>query len=374
MKRLLTALLALLLLTAPAMAEEQTLFALVSAETLTLRGAPGEEAEAVGECARGDWLTAKEAGNGWLLVGTGSGQTGYVPGDGVTLAVWETAVMGVVGGMADDAFLNLREQPGYQARVLGVYYNGAPCSILSHENGWYHVRIDGETGYFREDFITEQTLPASDRPVTVRTGSGTLLRRQPSPKGAVHCRLEEGRYLLLLYKGREWSMMGCAEGVGFVRNTDVAEGLQPPEAVVLSASEEPSAIVSNPKPTQVLNLREYPDTDSRSLAQYANGAKVRVLEQGTEWCEVETQGGQRGYMMTAFLRLSNLPEVPRRQVRHPEHSFVNLRALPSVTLGMVLAEVSDGEEVTVVAPGELWYKVSYQGQTGYISAEFLRGK
>ena len=131
-------------------------------------------------------------------------------------------------------------------------------------------------------------------------------------------------------------------------------------------------MVSNPRATQVLNLRESPSTTSRVLGQFSNGAQVTVLRQGTEWCKVRTSADVVGYMMTRYLTFHNLPGTPTMTVNHPQKTFVNLRSSPDMTSGKVLRRINHGAEVIVVAPGDGWVKVKYNGQTGYIVSYFLK--
>ena len=353
---------------------EEARFALVGEEGAALRSAPSFDAEVAAFCPALTWLTLLQEEEGWCRARNEAGVEGWLPSSMAQEAAVRTAWVGTVTGMAENASLNLREEPSYQARVLGVYYNGMLCEIHARDNGWARVTVDGQTGYFREEFLTIKELPCSDRVATTHTANGNAaaLRAGPGETFPIIRRLAEGSCVMLLNSGAAWAQVGVGETVGFVRTESLLSDAPPSPAALLSDAGAPYAIVRNPKSTQVLNLRENPDTGSRSLAQFANGAKVWVREMGEEWCEVLTLGGQRGYMMTAYLQLYGLPDVPEKQVSHPQQTYVNLRALPSVTLGQVLAELPHGERVTVLAPGDLWYKVRYQGQTGYVASEFLQ--
>lgn len=366
----------MLLLVSSAAADDTDSFGMVrGSASATLRADPSYSSASVAFCTPGEWVSLLSEQGNWIQVSTEDGTIGYLPGNAIQKTNTEIRLTGIVSGMDDGTILNLRERPSYRARVIGIYSNGTPCTILAHENGWYEVQVDGLTGYFREEYVTEENLPWSDSVATLKTpnGKGTLLRTGPGLNYVGMRRVPEGSYLMLLNEGAVWSRVSLRGAVGFVQTASLAHGiLQPQKETDGAQIERGYGIVSNPKTTQVLNLREYPDTGSRSLAQYANGAKVWITEQGMEWCAVETLSGQHGYMMTSYLRLVNLPQVPLKHVSHPDETYANLRDLPSVTLGTVLAEVSHGSEVTVLIPGEIWYKVSYQGQIGYISAEFLK--
>jgi uncharacterized protein YgiM (DUF1202 family) len=99
---------------------------------------------------------------------------------------------------------------------------------------------------------------------------------------------------------------------------------------------------------------------------------VTLLERGKEWCRVRTQAGVVGYMMSRYLKIPGSEHVPVMTVNHPQRTFVNLRSLPDMNTGSVLQRIAHGAQVTVVAPGDAWVKVKYNGQTGYVVSYFLK--
>ncbi len=181
---------------------------------------------------------------------------------------------------------------------------------------------------------------------------------------------------MVLQMGVDWwrvSVVGC---VGYMNTRFLQEGLLDPfnstgdggqDAVVNGY-----AIVTNLSQTQLLNLRESPSTTSRVLGQYPNGTRLTVLFQGMQWCKVMNASEVVGYMMTDYLTLHRLPDVPKMTVNHPQKTFVNLRSAPSMTTSRVLARVPHGASVIVLTPEDGWIKVRYNGQTGYIVSYFLQ--
>jgi len=60
------------------------------------------------------------------------------------------------------------------------------------------------------------------------------------------------------------------------------------------------AVVNNPDPADRLHLRASPDPDAASFGKYYNRTPVRIRKYGEEWCAV-TVCGLEGYMMTKYL-------------------------------------------------------------------------
>jgi len=79
-----------------------------------------------------------------------------------------------------------------------------------------------------------------------------------------------------------------------------------------------TAYVNNPKSTQVLNLREYASQSARSIGQYRNGTKVKVVKRDSTWCEVYV-GTRHGYMMTRYLSFDGNYIPP--QYNYPSYNY-----------------------------------------------------
>lgn len=64
------------------------------------------------------------------------------------------------------------------------------------------------------------------------------------------------------------------------------------------------ALVTNPNPSDRLNLRAQPDKKSTSLGKYYSGAPVHILENTGEWARVDILGVE-GWMMTEYLAIGD---------------------------------------------------------------------
>ncbi|MBQ3286502.1 MAG: N-acetylmuramoyl-L-alanine amidase [Firmicutes bacterium] len=53
--------------------------------------------------------------------------------------------------------VNLRSRPAWDAPAVAVLPNRTRIQLLSEENGWFQVRVNGMTGYINAQYITEQT-------------------------------------------------------------------------------------------------------------------------------------------------------------------------------------------------------------------------
>lgn len=363
----------------PAAGADSLTFGLTyKSNTVNLRSQPTSSSAKLGTYAAGEWMQILGDSGSWYRVMAQDGKTGYMSKNYVEVTSEKAATIGIVTNQNATAFLNLRQQPSYNAKVLGIYYNGAPCVLLSEANGWYHVRVNGEEGYFRKEYLRLRQQVFSEEVATIVTPGLTAMNLRTGPDksyGSIR-QFAGGSYVMVLQRGNTWWKVAIDGYVGYMDASYLKEGVLTPQEAAKAGGKGPTpsalsyAIVNNPKPTQVLNLRESASTTSTSIGQFRSGARVTVLEQGTEWCRVMTGTGLTGFMMTKYLTLINLPTKPVRLVLHPKGSYVNLRALPT-SYGAVLARVPSGSAVTMIAPGDSWAHVSYGGLTGYMSVNFL---
>lgn len=349
-------------------------------DTVNLRQQPTQYSTKLGTYAEGSWMVISGESGNWYYVTAPDGKTGYMSKNYVAVEEPQYATVGVVSNPKSTSYLNLRKAPSYSAQVKGTYYNGVPCTLLSQSGGWYSVRVDGVEGYFRQEYITQQYWPYSDEVATIVTpnNTGLNLRTGPGTSYPSLAQYRGGSYVMVLQKGKDWWKVSVQGQVGYMSTDFLKDGVVAPGKNASTGSTTTStssayAVVTNPRATQVLNLRESASTSSRVLGQFANGTRVTVLTQGTQWCKVRTGADVVGYMQTRYLTLYNLPGTPVMTVNHPQRTFVNLRSAPDITSGAVLRRVPHGAEVTVVAPGnDGWIKAEYDGVTGYIVSYFLK--
>jgi uncharacterized protein YgiM (DUF1202 family) len=176
---------------------------------------------------------------------------------------------------------------------------------------------------------------------------------------------------MVLARGSGWWKVSIDGYQGYMSTDFLQEGiLQNGGSAV---SQEPYAVVKNPKSTQVLYLRESASQTGKVLGQYRNGTRLNVIAMGSEWSYVTVDAtGKTGFMMSAYLTFYNLPVKPVMTVTHPDGTFVNLRSGPGMTGTKVLKRMSDGDKVEVLIPGSDWVKVRYGNTTGYAAAAFLK--
>ncbi len=341
---------------------------------LNLRQGPSSGSTWLGRAFSGDWVRVLGAeGNFYYVQIVSSGLYGYMSKNYLKIgSTGGAGNTGVVNNPISTQFLNLRQYPSYSAPVLGIYYNGTAFTILSSADGWYYVNVNGVLGYFRSEYV-RVSGGGSEGTAVIRTSNGgpLNLRSAPSASASVSGSFTNGRAVHVLLKGNTFWQVTIDGISGFMMSkylTASGGGTTPANP----PSTKGYAVVKNPGSSQKLNLREQPSTSARIIAQYGNGIRMEVVSQGAEWCKVYgSASGNIGYMMTSYLTLHGLPSVPTKTVQNGS-TFVNLRSAPSKTSGTIYTRVYSGAAVTLLAPGDEWSKVQYNGMTGYMMSVFLK--
>ena len=136
-----------------------------------------------------------------------------------------------------------------------------------------------------------------------------------------------------------------------------------------------TAVVNNPRDTQVLNLRQTASLDAKVLDYYRNGVKVTILKAGSTWHKVQVEDGKVGYMMAKFLKLTHesapMQPMQAKVINVNGGSYVNFRQGASLS-AKIIDRIDVGTSVTVTEHGTDWCKVVIDGVEGYMSTWFLK--
>ncbi|MHC1786816.1 MAG: SH3 domain-containing protein [Christensenellales bacterium] len=369
----------------------------VGTSSLNLRSGPGYQYSILGNSPRGEMVQvlSYDISTWWRVLQLSSGISGYM--DSAFLgASPETLVtplptypeypsyptypsypgntLVAVRNPIPSQFLNLRKSPSYSAPILGIYYNGTLCTLISETAGWYQVEMQsGLRGYFRSEYLSfdlNVTPPANHglkgNARVVSSGGKVNLRQGPDYSYPVLASFSPGTIVGVFSRGSAfWQVL--AEGRnGFIDGKYLSDSgsVTPPPS---QGNATVKAGVGS------LNLRQEPSTSSKVLGTYPAGTSALVKQQGLEWCYVSIPAtGKAGYFMTKFLTLSGLPEIPVKIVKQPSGSYVNLRNLPSLSGGVVNMKVPHNSVVTILAPGSQWSRVRFGTVNGYMMSSFLK--
>ena len=106
----------------------------------------------------------------WAHVSVGN-RTGYMQKKYLAVGADPAAIpsaqpLMVVNNESSSSWLNLREEPSQNSRVLGQFFNGKQVTVLGDLGDWLHVSVDGVIGFMMPGFLrpAEQQEVSSDMP------------------------------------------------------------------------------------------------------------------------------------------------------------------------------------------------------------------
>ena len=291
----------------------------VSASALNLRSGAGADTAILTTIPRGATVVVLQKQNSaWYRVYY-NGTTGYVSSD--YLKNFSTSASLSLSGTVNESDVRIRSSASTGGSILGTASKGARVSVSGIENGWYKISAEGHTGFMRSDYIT-------------LTGSGNS-----SSSGSANSSASSS--------GSGSSVSGKA---GTVTGSYV-------------------------------NFRTGPSTSSSVIRVLSRGTSVTVLEESSGWSKL-SHNGTTGYMSSQYVSTvsssggsssgtSAASETAMDETGKVTGSYVNYRTGPS-TGYQVIATLPRNTEIKILAKAGSWYKISYNGSTGYMSSDYVK--
>ena len=123
--------------------------------------------------------------------------------------------------------------------------------------------------------------------------------------------------------------------------------------------------------TDALRLRDEASTSATVLGTASKGDTVVVLEDaGNGWYKVDYKSVE-GYMSGEYLNVSAKADVTIGYgLVQSQGSPLNVRSGPGTSYGKVTS-LNNGAVVNIVGIDNGWYKITYNGATGYVSSDYM---
>ncbi len=131
-----------------------------------------------------------------------------------------------------------------------------------------------------------------------------------------------------------------------------------------------------------VNMRDAGNSSGKVITSYADGTALSVVAgpqgatDGSQWYEV-SKGSQSGWIVSDYLSRAPIASGQSVTIVGTNNDGLRLRDKPS-TNSTTLTVIPEGASAKVVgaeqtdSSGTTWVNLSYQGQTGYSSRDFVR--
>ena len=311
-----------------------------------------------------------------LAVGVISGSAVFPAGASGTIAYGT--------GNVSASALNIRSGPGTDNSVISTVGNGSTVVILERStDDWYKINYNGTIGYVSSAYLTGITQVENFDAVGKVNDSGVRYRSAPSTDGSVVGTLSSGTEVKIIGLNNGWYKITVSGNTGYMRSDYVdivAKGSGSSSGTSSETTEESS---STGKPGTVnadyVRFRTGPSTSYSIISTLNKGTQVSILGQTDGWYKI-VYSGTSGYMSSSYVSegsessssSSSSAGVEAMDTNgYVSGSYVRFRSGPSTSYS-IISTLSYGTSVHIVGKTSGWYKITYNGTTGYMSSDYVK--
>ena len=365
----------------------------VATDVLNVRETPDANGIIISKVQRGESYPVVESQGEWLKIQVTSSKAGWVASFLVTESsegARSTASRSGDGAnveiLTDD--LRVRSGPGTNFSIVGFLHASATSVQYLEENeNWVKVHSDGVEGWVAKEFVTilakkkkkSQPEPAESeetegQSATITT-DGLNIRGEPSTQSEVLGSLSSGQQVEVIAIRGEWLNISYDGTVGWI-HSDYANIIKSPSDSGTQDSDSPKAEATIK--VAGLNVRSEPTLNGKVVEQLSAGTVVRIISERNNWCEIEYDNGKTGWIAGWFVEKSGVSSSAPSQSNDGTIVIVddatNIRSAPS-TDSKVILRADEGEEFSIVAVEDNWYKIKlHDGSEGFVAGWIVATK
>ncbi len=262
--------------------------------------------------------------------------------------------------------LNIRADASGTASILGQLSNGTKVEIIGDEavNGFYQVEYLDEKGVAHRGYVSEKFVNKDGGNATLTEDVSKSI--EPTHEEVIQTNTQAEK----------------EQPIVVDIPIEQTEKEQPVVVDIPLESNEPSnsleeRYVNTDKGN--LNFREAPGTDSKIIDRLPKDSKVTILGQEDKngWVKVSV-GDQEGYVKSSYLtsKSSNDFKSITQDIKYVNtknaNGHLNIRTEPSASTGKVIDMLDNKAEVKVLGTEGDWYKISHNGQVGYVNSKYIK--
>lgn len=287
--------------------------------------------------------------------------------------------------------LNMRSEASTSSSIVTCVSKGTVVLVTGTEDGWYQVWYQGQSGYMSADYLTFSDSAESAFGTGTISGSGVRVRSGPSTSDSILATLDSGETMSVTGVSGEWYQVSYNGATGYVNSAymTLSYGSSASSTSTSTSSniteEAPLAVATTGTGTingTYVRMRSGPSTSYSILGTYNTGTTMAVTGTSGDWYEV-SYNGTTGYVYSLYLTLdsgtsssssstdsSSFTVTEMSDTAATVTSAVNMRTGPSTSYAS-LQVLSAGTSVTITGYSGSWYRISYNGSTGYVYSSYV---
>lgn len=281
-------------------------------------------------------------------------------------------------GEVSASILNIRSGPGTDNSIISTVRSGSTVVVLEKStDAWYKISYNGTVGYVSSQYLTGVSQVKDFNASGKVNDSGVRYRTGPSTSDSILGSLGSGTAVSIVGINNGWFKIVYNGVTGYMRSdyidiTAVSSGTSTSEA---SGTEAPSASKTGTVTADYVRFRTGPSLNSTIIRTLNTGTKVDVLSETSGWYKI-VYSGTTGYMSSTYVSLKSEtvsePELEEMNSSgYVSGNYVRLRTGPSTNYS-IITTLNYGTAVQVLGKTNGWYKISYNGNTGYMSGDYIK--
>lgn len=306
--------------------------------------------------------------------------------------------------------LRVRSAANTNSSVLGTLRNGSTFDIISKSGSWYEINYNGGSGFVHGDYVKEitESSAVSSTGKVVNVTSNLRVRSGASTSSSVLGYLTNNASVSIVGLEGSWYKIKYNSGYGYVHkdyisvdgssNNNTSNGTNNGNNNASNESNNSSETVINKtgyvyNVTSGLRVRSEASTSSTVLGTLYSGNSVNIIGESGSWYKI-TYNSSTAYVHKDYIT-ENKPSSGNDNNASTNNGSVsdgnsssseamnetgvivnvssNLRVRKEASSSsLVLGYLLNNQTVTITGKEGNWYKIKFNGSTGYVSADYVK--
>ncbi|WP_139892159.1 SH3 domain-containing protein [Bacillus sp. D386] len=332
---------------------------------LNLRKSASTSAAIITTIPKGKTVSYLSKSGNWYKVKYGT-KTGYVSSKyiKVTKKTSFSATVSIKSTkFKTTANLNMRSKASTSGTRLLTIPKNKMITATAKSGSWYMVSYSGKTGWVSSSYIKEYNQTTTTSTTYYKTNATSSLYSAANTKKAAVYSIPKNNIFTSTQKvvnsiGETWYRVSYKGKNYFIKSGSVSK---------VSAAKVTSTSYTAKEATY---LYSFAGEKHGTLIAIPKGVKITTTYRIGDWYKT-TYRGKTGYINIAkFSKTVSSTDTSITATKYKTTANLNLRKTAS-TSGDKLDTIPVNTIVTATAKSGDWYKVSYNGQTGWVSGTYL---